>query len=78
MIVKVLGVGCPKCKKLEQKVIDLRDKYNLNFELEKLTQIEDIMRFGVMMTPGLVINDEVKSSGKIPPDEELLTWLKGE
>lgn len=76
MIVKVLGSGCAKCKTLEQKVIDLKSKHQLNIELEKVTQLDDIMTYGVMMTPGLVVNGKVVSSGKVPQDKEILKWIQ--
>jgi len=76
MIAKVLGAGCPKCKALETKLNEIRGNNALKFEIEKVTQLKDIMNYGVMMTPGLVIDDQVKCAGKIPNDEQLLQWLK--
>ena len=75
--VKVLGSGCKKCKTLEQKVRDLATQNNIDVEFTKVTEIEDIMKYGIMMTPGLVINDKVKSFGIIPKDEQIINWLKG-
>ena len=77
MIVKILGTGCAKCKALEQRIITLKEKHELNIQIEKVTQLNDIMHYGVMMTPGLVINEQVMSSGKIPSDQEILNWIKG-
>ncbi|OQY30052.1 MAG: hypothetical protein B6244_01985 [Candidatus Cloacimonetes bacterium 4572_55] len=77
MDVKVLGTGCPKCRKLAQKVMELAEKNHIAIDLEKITDINDIMEYHIMMTPGLVVNGEVKSSGKIPTDNQILTWLKG-
>ena len=76
MIVKVLGSGCTKCKLLEQRLVDLKDKHQLEIDIEKVTQLNDIINYGVMMTPGLVINEKVMSSGKIPHDEEILKWIQ--
>ena len=76
MIIKVLGTGCTKCKALERKLIDLKAKHNLNFEIEKVTQLNDIMNYGVMMTPGLMIDEQLKSVGKVPKDDQLLKWIK--
>jgi len=76
MIIKVLGTGCSKCKLLEQKLINLKNQYQLDFELEKVTVLNDIMNYGIMMTPGLVINEKVLSSGKVPKDDEILNWIK--
>ncbi|KAA3616703.1 MAG: thioredoxin family protein [Calditrichaeota bacterium] len=75
MIVKVLGAGCTKCKTLEQQLIALKTKHELNFDIEKITQLNDIIAYGVMMTPALVIDEEVKAVGKIPKNEEILNWL---
>jgi len=76
MKIKVLGSGCTKCKLLEQKLLQLKETNQLAFEIEKVTQLNDIMAYGVMMTPGLVINEKVVSSGKVPKDEEILKWIQ--
>jgi len=75
MNIKILGTGCPKCLTLEKKVLEIREKYSLDFSVEKITQIEDIMAYGVMMTPGLVIDETLKSAGRIPKEQEILDWL---
>jgi small redox-active disulfide protein 2 len=77
MKVQILGSGCAKCKTLEQKVRSLNDKHRLNLEIEKVTALQEIMKFGILATPGLVIDGAVKSSGSIPKDEQLLSWLTG-
>jgi small redox-active disulfide protein 2 len=76
MIVKVLGTGCAKCKKLEEKVQEIINKNNIDAVVEHVTQLEDIMKYGILSTPGLVINEKVKSFGNIPKDELILNWLK--
>ncbi len=76
MNVKVLGAGCTKCKTLEKRLLDLKEKYQLDIEIEKVTQLNDIMAYGVMMTPVLVINEEIKSVGKVPQDDVLLKWIR--
>lgn len=78
MKVQILGSGCTKCKTLEQKIRSLNDKHALNIEIEKVTELNEIMKYGIMMTPGLVINGVLKSVGSIPKDEQLLKWIKGE
>jgi len=75
--VKILGTGCNKCKALEKKVHDLALQNNIEAEFIKVTEIEDIMKYGIMMTPGLVINEQVKSYGIIPKEEQILNWLRG-
>ncbi|MDD5766536.1 MAG: thioredoxin family protein [Candidatus Marinimicrobia bacterium] len=76
MEVKILGVGCPKCKALEAKVRDVANQNGIEIQVEKITQIDKIMNYGIMMTPGLVVNGKVVSSGKIPTTEQILNWLK--
>ena len=76
MNVKILGTGCKKCNTLEEKVKEVANKNNIEATFEKVSEIEDIMKYGIMMTPGLVINENVKSYGVIPKEEEILTWLK--
>lgn len=73
--IKVLGLGCKKCQALEAKVRDLVNKNNINAKVEKVTDIEEMIMCGIMTTPGLVINEQVKSYGKIPKDEQILDWL---
>ena len=77
MKVQILGIGCTKCKALEQKIRLLNDKYTLNLEIEKVTELQEIMKYGIMMTPGLVIDGVLKSAGSIPKDDQLLEWIKG-
>lgn len=74
--VKVLGSGCSKCKALEQRLLALKGEHGLDFELVKITNLDEIISYGIMMTPGLVINDVVKSVGAVPKDSQLLQWLK--
>jgi small redox-active disulfide protein 2 len=64
MKIQILGTGCPKCKKLEVNALAAAKELGLDYELTKVTEIKEIMKFGVMMTPGLVVNGEVVASGK--------------
>lgn len=75
MIIKILGGGCTKCKNLEAKVKEVAEKNNIDAEFIKVTDYQDIMKYKVMMTPGLVINEKVKCSGNIPSDEQISQWL---
>jgi small redox-active disulfide protein 2 len=68
---QILGVGCPKCKKLTELVEQAAKSLGLEYEIEKVTDIKRITSFGVMMTPALVVDGEVKISGKIPSIEEI-------
>ncbi|MCX6168160.1 MAG: thioredoxin family protein [Ignavibacteriales bacterium] len=74
--VKVLGTGCKKCQTLEAKVRELISSNNIDAVVEKVTDLEEIVKSGIMMTPGLVINDKVKSFGIIPKDKQIINWLK--
>jgi small redox-active disulfide protein 2 len=74
--VKVLGTGCKKCQTLEAKVRDLVSANNIDASVEKVTDIQEMVRYGIMMTPGLIINEKVKSFGIIPKDDQIINWLK--
>jgi small redox-active disulfide protein 2 len=74
--VKVLGTGCKKCQNLENKVRELVAINNIDANVEKVTDIQEMVRYGIMMTPGLIINEKVKSFGIIPKDDQILNWLK--
>jgi small redox-active disulfide protein 2 len=65
MTIQILGTGCPKCKQLTANVEQAIRELGVAAEVEKVTDIKEIMKFGVMLTPGLAINGEVKSSGKV-------------
>lgn len=69
--IKVLGTGCAKCDMLYDNVKKIGDKMGLEYEIEKVSDIMKITEFGVMMTPALVVDGEVKVSGKVPNDEEI-------
>ncbi len=74
--VKILGTGCKKCQNLENKVRDLIATNNIDAVVEKVTDIQEMVRYRIMMTPGLVINEKVKSFGNIPKDDQIINWLK--
>lgn len=76
MNIKILGTGCAKCQALEKKVRNIVEAQGINAEISKVTDLKQIMSYGVMMTPGLVINEKVVSFGSIPPESQILTWLK--
>lgn len=65
MVIKVLGSGCSKCKKLEENVRKAVADQGIQAEVIKVSDLKDIMAYGVMMTPALVIDEKVVSSGKI-------------
>ena len=74
--IQILGTGCPKCKKLAELAETVAKESQIEYEIEKVTQINDIMKFGVMITPGLVIDGVVKTAGKIPAIEQIKEMLK--
>lgn len=76
MIIKILGTGCTKCRKLEEKVSEIAKNNLISANIEKVTELEEIMKFNIMRTPGLVVNDKLVSSGILPKDEQILEWLK--
>jgi small redox-active disulfide protein 2 len=75
MKIRILGTGCPKCKKLYEEVEKAIAASGEKAELEKVEKIEEIIKYGIMATPGLVINDEVKASGRIPQSHEIASWI---
>jgi small redox-active disulfide protein 2 len=76
MKIQILGTGCPKCKQLAANAEAAAKELGIDFELEKVTSITDIMSFGVMMTPALVVDGEVKTTGKVPTIEAIKEFLK--
>lgn len=76
MKIQVLGTGCLKCKKLAEAVELAIKELGLDYGIEKITNINQIMAFGVMVTPALVVNGRVVSSGKIPTTEAIKEFLK--
>ena len=76
MKIQVLGIGCPKCKQLAENADTAAKEMGVDYELEKVTDINDIMGFGIMMTPGLAIDGDVKSSGKVATVDEIKAWLQ--
>lgn len=71
MEIKVLGTGCPKCKALEQATQNAINELGVQATIKKVEDIVDIMNYGVMRTPALVINEKVVLSGRVPDAKEL-------
>ncbi len=76
MKVQILGTGCPKCKQLAENAEEAAKGLGIEYELEKVTDINDIMAFGVMMTPALAVDGEVKVVGKVPTPAKIAEMLK--
>jgi small redox-active disulfide protein 2 len=75
MEIKVLGTGCPKCKTLEKSVYDALSEMDIQAEVSKVEDIMQIMQYGVMHTPALVVDGKVLLSGRLPGKNELKSLL---
>ena len=73
---QILGTGCSKCKKLADNTEIAAKELGIEYELEKVTDINEIMMFGVMLTPALAVDGAVKAVGKVPNAEEIKELLK--
>jgi len=76
MKIQILGTGCAKCQKLADTAKQAAEELKLSFEMEKVTKLDEIMKFGVMITPALVVDGTVKVAGKVPSVEEIKKFLK--
>jgi len=76
MEIKVLGPGCPKCEMVEKRVKCALAELGVAAAVEKVTDIKKMMSFGILATPGLVIDGQVKSAGRIPRDEDIKLWIR--
>lgn len=74
--IKVYGSGCANCKKLEQMCIDALQELNINATVEKVNDLQEIMKTGILSTPGLEINGKMISSGKLPTKSTLIHWIQ--
>ena len=75
LTIKVLGSGCANCKRVEQIVHKVVDEMALQAEIIKVTEYPEIMKYNIMSTPGLVINEKIVSTGRIPTPAEMTAWL---
>lgn len=73
--IKVIGSGCPNCKKLEALCNEVVNENNLNAKIEKVTDFNQFGELGIMMTPGLIVNGKILSQGKIPTKSTLEHWI---
>jgi len=77
MLIQVLGTGCPKCQKTAEIAEAAARNLNLEFELEKVTDITKILELGVMTTPALLVDGKLRYSGRVPSVEDVEKILKG-
>jgi small redox-active disulfide protein 2 len=75
LTIKVLGSGCANCKRLEQIAHKVVDELGIEAEIIKVTEYPDIMKYNILSTPGLVINEKLVSAGRIPTPAEVTTWF---
>jgi small redox-active disulfide protein 2 len=73
--IKVLGSGCANCKRLEATAQKVVETLGVEAEIEKVTDYAEIMKWPILSTPGLVINDKLVSAGRIPSEKEISDWL---
>ncbi len=73
--IQILGTGCPKCRKLAENAETAAKSLGIEYELVKVTNINEIMKFGVMMTPALAVDGEVKSTGKVLSADDIKELL---
>ncbi len=76
MEIKILGTGCPKCKRLEQIAREAMTEANVEATVTKVTDIDAIMSYPISSTPGLVIDEVVKASGRLPRKQQIVEWLQ--
>ena len=76
MEIKILGPGCAKCHQVEKMVREAVAETGVDAQIEKVSDIKEFARYGVFMTPALVVNGEVKAVGKVPRKDEILGWLR--
>lgn len=74
--IKVLGSGCQNCKRLEAETRAALDEAGIVYELLKVTEYDDIMNYGILSTPGLVINEQVLAAGRIPRRQQIVDWAR--
>lgn len=76
MKIQVLGTGCPKCKQVAKNAEEAVQQLGADAEVVKVDDIQDIMKFGVLVTPALAIDGEVKVAGKVPKPKQIAQWIQ--
>lgn len=75
MLIKILGPGCAKCNRLEQLTREVVEEMGLKASFDHVTELNAIMAYPIMTTPALVVDEQVKVSGRIPSKDEIRQWL---
>lgn len=75
MLIKILGTGCAKCQRLEQLAREVVSERGLNAEFAHVTEMDQIMAYPILSTPALVVDENVKCSGRMPSKDEIAGWL---
>ncbi len=75
MKIEILGTGCPKCKKTKEVIEKVLTETGVEAEVVKVEDIEKILNYGVMVTPAVVVDGDLKTVGKVPDGKEVLKWL---
>ncbi len=78
MEIKILGPGCPRCKTVAELVEQVVEENDIEATVIKIEDLTDIMAHGIMLTPGIVINEKVKFSGGVPKKDDVLKWIEEE
>ena len=76
MEIKILGPGCTRCGEVEKRVINALAELKVAAAVEKVTDVKTMMSFGILATPGLVINGKIKCAGRISRIEEIKAWIQ--
>jgi small redox-active disulfide protein 2 len=74
--IKILGMGCPKCNRLEKLAREAASELGIEATFTKVKEMDEIMAYDIVGTPALVINEEVKSSGRLPRRQEIAEWIQ--
>ncbi len=75
LAIKVLGPGCPNCQKVEQIAKTVVETLSVDATIQEVTDMKEIMRYSILSTPGLVVNEKVVCAGRIPSEAEVTRWI---
>lgn len=78
MQIKILGPGCPRCEEVYKRTNEVLQEMSLTAEVEKVKDIQKIMEFKILATPGLIVNGKIKCTGKIPAKSQIKQWIEEE